>query len=55
MTEMKKAGILGLGYYVPERVIDNNYFVDVLGMDTSDEWIQQRTGIKERRWARDDV
>ena len=33
MTEIKRTGILGLGYYVPERVIDNNYFVDVLGLD----------------------
>ena len=35
-------------------MIDNNYFVDELGLDTSDEWIQQRTGIKERRYARPD-
>jgi 3-oxoacyl-[acyl-carrier-protein] synthase-3 len=34
---------------VPERVVPNSYFESIL--DTSDEWIVQRTGIKERRWA----
>ncbi len=54
MAELKKVGIQGLGYYLPEHVIDNSYFIDVLGLDTTDEWIQQRSGITERRWARDD-
>jgi len=45
-------GVLsGLGMAVPERVITNDYFADYL--ETSDEWISERTGIKERRWAED--
>lgn len=42
-------GIKGFGAYAPDRVIDNAYFESYL--DTSDEWISQITGIKERRWA----
>lgn len=49
---MHRAGILGVGRYVPERVITNDWFAGFL--DTSDEWITTRTGIKERRYARDD-
>ncbi|WP_042271821.1 beta-ketoacyl-ACP synthase III [[Clostridium] dakarense] len=45
----KKAGILGVGSYVPETIIDNFYFEKI--MDTSDEWIKTRTGISERRHA----
>ncbi len=54
MNTLKRVGILGLSYYVPDRVIDNEYFVNELGLDTSDEWIVQRTGIKQRRFARED-
>lgn len=39
--------ISGLGYYVPENVV-TNYDLSKI-MDTNDEWIQERTGIKERR------
>lgn len=46
---MLKARIAGIGYYVPENVITNNDLTKY--MDTSDEWIQERTGIKERRFA----
>ncbi len=45
-------GIAGFGHYVPERVIKNEYFTRFV--ETSDEWIQQRTGIKERRWLTDE-
>jgi 3-oxoacyl-[acyl-carrier-protein] synthase-3 len=45
---MKKAVIKGTGRYVPERVVTNNDLTKF--MDTSDEWIQQRTGIKQRHW-----
>ncbi|MBQ8195625.1 MAG: ketoacyl-ACP synthase III, partial [Oscillospiraceae bacterium] len=38
--------IIGTGSYVPEFIADNNKFADFL--DTSDEWITPRTGIKER-------
>ncbi len=44
-----KVGIIGLGRYVPKKVLTNK---DLEGMvDTSDEWITTRTGIKERRIA----
>lgn len=45
-------GIKGFDAYAPERVVDNAYFEGFL--DTSDEWISKMTGIKERRWSRDD-
>jgi len=46
---MPQTKIAGIGYYVPGNVFTNN---DLLRyMDTSDEWIQERTGIKERRYA----
>ncbi len=47
-----RVGIAGTGSYVPERVITNAYFEEYL--DTSDEWIVQRTGIHERRYAAED-
>lgn len=43
------ARITGLGKYLPERVVTNKDLEAVL--DTSDEWIRQRTGIEERRYA----
>jgi 3-oxoacyl-[acyl-carrier-protein] synthase III len=43
------AAILGVGAYRPSRVIPNAEVVEAI--DSSDEWIQQRSGIKERRWA----
>ncbi|PFX86110.1 3-oxoacyl-ACP synthase [Bacillus toyonensis] len=42
-------GILGIGRYVPEKVVTNHDLEKV--MDTSDEWIRTRTGIAERRIA----
>lgn len=45
--------ITGLGFYVPERVVTNEDLSKV--MDTSDAWIQERTGIKERRHVADDT
>ena len=44
--------ILGFGGYVPQRVVTNDDWSR--WVDTSDEWITQRTGIKERRFAADD-
>lgn len=44
---MRKIAIKGTGSYSPERVVPNSYFERIL--DTSDEWITTRTGIKERR------
>ncbi|MDP4263171.1 MAG: beta-ketoacyl-ACP synthase III [Bacteroidota bacterium] len=46
---MTRTKIAGIGMYVPSRVVTNNDLLKY--MDTSDEWIQERTGIKERRYA----
>lgn len=46
---MPKSKIAGIGFYVPQNVFTNNDLTQF--MDTSDEWIQERTGIKERRYA----
>ena len=40
--------ITGLGFYVPENIVTNNDLKEFI--ETSDEWIQERTGIEERRW-----
>lgn len=45
---MYNSKITGLGYYVPENVVTNDDLKEF--METSDKWIQERTGIKERRW-----
>ena len=50
---MYKSKIIGMGYSVPENIISNNDLSKI--MDTSDDWIQSRSGIKERRWATNDV
>lgn len=41
------AVITGVGMFVPDKVLDNKYFESIV--DTNDEWIMTRTGIKERR------
>ncbi len=48
-TGAQHAAILGIGAYRPVRVVPNSDVVDAI--DSSDEWIQQRSGIKTRRWA----
>ncbi len=50
---MQRAHILGTGFYVPDRVVTNDELARL--MNTSDEWIRQRTGIERRRYAPDDV
>ena len=45
---MYNSKISGLGFYLPENIV-TNYDLSKI-MDTSDEWIRERTGIKERRW-----
>jgi 3-oxoacyl-[acyl-carrier-protein] synthase-3 len=45
----KHAAILGVGAYRPSRVIPNADIIEAI--DSSDEWIQQRSGIKQRLWA----
>ncbi len=55
MTKIKipatnlNAGLIGLGVYRPARVVPNSQIVDAI--DSSDEWIQERSGIIERRFA----
>ena len=45
----RRIGITGLGTHVPERVLTNDELATIV--DTSDEWIRERTGIRERRVA----
>jgi len=45
----REAKLLGIGTYRPSRVVPNSEIVEAI--DSSDEWIQQRSGIKERRFA----
>jgi 3-oxoacyl-[acyl-carrier-protein] synthase III len=44
---MKKVGIIGVGKYLPKKILSNADLEKIV--DTSDEWITTRTGIKERR------
>lgn len=50
---MTRAGILGVGHYVPDQIMTNYDFEERL--ETSNEWILARTGIKERRIATDEM
>ncbi|WP_462247754.1 beta-ketoacyl-ACP synthase 3 [Ekhidna sp.] len=43
--------ITAFGTYVPEKIVDNHYFEEFI--DTNDEWIISRTGIKTRRFSKD--
>ena len=46
---MPRSKIAGIGMYVPKNIFTNNDLTKY--METSDAWIQERTGIKERRFA----
>lgn len=46
---MPRTVFAGTGFYVPDRVVTNHDLTQM--MDTSDEWIVERTGIRERRWV----
>lgn len=48
---MKKVGIIGVGEYLPEKILTNTDLEKIV--DTSDEWITTRTGIKERHLVLD--
>ena len=48
-NETRNARILSVGAYRPKRVVPNSEIVDKI--DSSDEWIQQRTGIITRHFA----
>ena len=45
---MVRSRIAGIGHYVPEKVVTNQDLEKII--DTTDEWIQERTGIQERRY-----
>ena len=48
---MYSSKISGLGFYVPDNIVTNHDLSKL--MDTDDAWIQERTGIKERRWIKE--
>jgi 3-oxoacyl-[acyl-carrier-protein] synthase-3 len=49
------AYISGTGFYVPPRVVTNQNLAEQFGIDTTDEWIRQRTGIEQRHYADEGV
>jgi len=51
---MESVRILGTGSYVPPKVL-TNYDLQEMGLDTTDEWVVQRTGVSERRIAEPEV
>jgi 3-oxoacyl-[acyl-carrier-protein] synthase-3 len=51
---VQSARITGTGFYVPPRVVTNDDLAK-MGIDTTSEWIIQRTGIEERRYAEEGV
>jgi 3-oxoacyl-[acyl-carrier-protein] synthase-3 len=51
-TSGPRISITGLGCYVPERIVTNDELATLV--DTNDEWIRERTGIRERRIAADE-
>jgi len=53
MSSLRYSEIAGVGHYVPDRVIRNADIEQI--METSDAWIQERTGIQERRWFTEGV
>lgn len=46
-----RSAILGIGSSLPARILDNHYFESIV--ETTDEWIRERTGIRERHFALD--
>ncbi|MFL5517778.1 MAG: 3-oxoacyl-ACP synthase III family protein, partial [Gemmatimonadales bacterium] len=48
---MPLSRFLGTGLALPDRVVTNDDLSQI--MDTSDQWIRERTGIRERRWVRE--
>jgi 3-oxoacyl-[acyl-carrier-protein] synthase-3 len=51
-TGAEHAALLGIGAYRPSRVVPNSALVEAI--DSTAEWIEQRTGIRSRRWASED-
>ncbi len=48
-----QATLLGSGVSLPKRVVTNAELIATYGLETSEEWIESRTGIRERRYAED--
>jgi len=48
---MPNAYISGTGFYVPPRIVKNDDLASIYGIETSDEWIRQRSGIEQRHFA----
>lgn len=53
VKKLRTAGITATGSYVPEKVVTNQDIVE-RGVDTSDEWIYEKIGIRERRFVTDE-
>ncbi|MDM8534221.1 beta-ketoacyl-ACP synthase III [Clostridiaceae bacterium HSG29] len=53
MNNFKSVGIIGTGSFIPEKIVTNHDLAKIV--DTSDEWIVSRTGIKERRFASEEI
>jgi 3-oxoacyl-[acyl-carrier-protein] synthase III len=51
-VSVTRSAVTGVGSYLPEQIVTNADLAQIV--DTSDEWIQERTGIKQRHKARDD-
>jgi 3-oxoacyl-[acyl-carrier-protein] synthase-3 len=51
MTQILGVALTGTGSCLPTRVVPNEEFAEALNLDTSDEWIRTRTGIRARRFA----
>src|SRR5690242_16860197 len=51
LAAVRTAGIAGVGAAVPDAVVTNAEIAPGIGVDA--EWIERRTGIRSRRWARD--
>lgn len=52
-ASLRNATIIGTGHYVPEKIVPNSWFNEILGEDV-DTWLQTNLTIKERRWMSDD-
>ncbi|MBN2800280.1 MAG: ketoacyl-ACP synthase III [Deltaproteobacteria bacterium] len=52
---MLNAFVAGTGAFLPPRVVTNHELITDFGVDTTDDWIQQRTGIRERRFVEEGV
>jgi 3-oxoacyl-[acyl-carrier-protein] synthase-3 len=51
MTRLLGVALTGAGSCLPGRIVPNDEFAEALNLDTSDEWIRTRTGIRTRRFA----